>query len=86
MTTYSGGESPGTVLENQNEQEDVMATEIIKTFTMAVKYTRNDEEAISPTDIAYMKMVAQLSKSIGELGNSSMGEIDAHIVDVVSVV
>ena len=63
-----------------------MATEINKTFSVAVKYTRNDEETISSTDLAYVKMVAQMSKSIGELANASMGAIDAHIVGEVSVV
>ena len=62
-----------------------MATEITKNFSMDVKFSRDDEENLSVTDINYTQMLTAMAKRIKQEAESSMGIVSSHIVGDVTV-
>ncbi len=62
-----------------------MATVITKNFSVDVKFSRDDEENLSVSDIIYLQLLAQITKSITEQCEASMGIHEAHIDGEVTV-
>ena len=62
-----------------------MATEITKNFSMDVKFSRDDEENLSATDLDYTQMLTAMTKRITQEAESSMGIVSSHIVGDVTV-
>ncbi len=63
-----------------------MGVEITKTFTMSVKYSRDDGEDLAVSSIQYQQMLTEMTKRITEQAEASMGIVSSHIVGSVSVV
>ncbi len=62
-----------------------MATHITKNFNVDVKFTKADGEELAVDDIIYLQLLAQITKSITEQCEASMGVHEAHIIGSVSV-
>lgn len=61
-----------------------MATSITKTYSITVKYSRDDEGAITDTDLEYTELRAHVMKKIGQAVPVSRGILSAHISGSVS--
>lgn len=62
-----------------------MGTERTKTLSVTVKFSRDDGENLSITDLNYTQMLNNLKKRITEEAESSMGIVSSHIVGSVSI-
>ena len=61
-----------------------MSTSITKTFSVTVKFSRDDQEDLAADLIAYTELKKELKKSIGEIVTASKGILSSHIVGDVS--
>lgn len=61
-----------------------MATEIEKTYSITVKYSRDDVGTLADTDLEYTELRSHIMKKIGQAVPVSRGILSAHIVGSVS--
>lgn len=61
-----------------------MAKEFSKIYTMTVKYSRDDGEALADTDLEATELRKHIKKAVGEVVPISRGILSAHIVGSVS--
>lgn len=61
-----------------------MATSFNKTYTIEIKYQRDDLETLANTDLEATELRSLIKKNIGEVVPASRGILSAHIVGTVS--
>ena len=61
-----------------------MAQSFNKTYTIVVKYQRDDLETLADTDLEATELRKVIKKNIGEVVPASRGILSAHIVGTVS--
>lgn len=61
-----------------------MATSFNKTYTLTVKYSRDDGKALADTDLEATELRKHVKKAVGEVVPVSRGILSAHIVGTVS--
>ena len=61
-----------------------MATSFNKTYTIVIKYQRDDLATLADTDLEATELRTLLKKNIGEVVPASRGILSAHIVGTVS--
>lgn len=61
-----------------------MATSFNKTYSVTVKYSRSDEEAITDSDMNVVVLRAKIKKAVGAVVPIQQGILDAHIVGSVT--
>ncbi len=61
-----------------------MATSFNKTYTITVKYSRDDGEALADTDLEATELRKHIKKAVGEVVPASRGILSAHIVGTVT--
>ncbi len=62
-----------------------MATVITKNFSVDIKFTKGNNETLVASDIIYLQLLAQITKSIKEQCEASMGIHEAHIDGDITV-
>ena len=63
-----------------------MGTHITKNFNVDVKFTKGDGEELAVDDIIYLQLLEQITKSITQQVEASMGIHEAHIDGEVTVI
>ena len=61
-----------------------MGTTISKTYTMTVKYSRDDSEDLAADFLTYTTLKTSVKKAISEVVPRSKGIVSVHIVGEVS--
>ena len=61
-----------------------MATSFNKTYSITVKYQRDDLETLSDTDLLATELRSLIKKNIGQVVPASKGILSAHISGSVS--
>lgn len=61
-----------------------MATTVEKTYSITIKYSRDDGKDLTDSDLEYTTLRAKIMKSIAETVPISQGILSAHIVGSVS--
>lgn len=61
-----------------------MATSFNKTYTLVVKYSRDDSATLADTDLIATELRKEIKKAVGEVVPISKGILSAHIVDTVT--
>lgn len=62
-----------------------MATVITKNFSLDVKFSKGDGETLRIDDIIYLRLLEQITKSIAEQVEASMGVHESHIDGEITV-
>lgn len=61
-----------------------MAKEIRKTYSITIKYSRDDGADLSPTDLEFTELRKKILERIAKIVPISQGILSAHIVGEIS--
>ena len=61
-----------------------MATEFEKTYSITVRYARDDGATLADSDLGATELRASIKKAVSQVVSASRGILSAHIVGEVS--
>ena len=61
-----------------------MGTTVTKTYSITVRYSKDDSGNLGASDLAYTELRAKIIKKLGQVVPMSQGNTSAHIVGSVT--